>query len=319
MFTDLLITVLAIFVMIAAGFLARKAGMLDPDGTRQMAVVGTNIFYPCLIFSSLFSQFNSRGLAGNWTLPAGAVLIMATGYAIGLVFSALTRFDSDRQKNAFRFQCTINNYTYLPMPIILMLWGNGGVARLVLASLGSELSVWTLGILVLTGNRFNRGSLRNLFSAPMAALAVSVLLILARDAIAGSAVRFPSLLARLGNATLSVVEMMGRATVPMAMLIAGSRMAGLTARQALSGPQVLLAVLRLLVIPAAAVALLFVLPFTGDVRNILIVVAVMPAAVASVLLSEVYGADTDFTASCVLATHLFSLVTIPVWLALLLP
>ena len=51
---------------------------------------------------------------------------------------------------------------------------------------------------------------------------------------------------------------------------------------------------------------------------VLLVVAIMPSAVSSVPLSETYGSDSKFAASAVLTTHVFSLITIPLWLTLFL-
>ena len=83
--------------------------------------------------------------------------------------------------------------------------------------------------------------------------------------------------------------------------------------------QSVLAALRLLVIPATAVALVFLLPFGEEtLRKVLLVVAIMPSAIASVILSEVYGGDIAFSSVGVLVTHLLSLITIPMWLFLLL-
>ena len=49
--------------------------------------------------------------------------------------------------------------------------------------------------------------------------------------------------------------------------------------------------------------------------GILAVVAVMPAAVASLVFSERFGGDSDFIAATLLITHLGAIVTIPLLLA----
>ena len=89
-------------------------------------------------------------------------------------------------------------------------------------------------------------------------------------------------------------------------------------RHALRCPlQALVAGLRLLVLPGLLLVLLRTLPFPEDARNVLCVVAVMPSAIGTVLLSDLYGADSRFAASSVLLTHVCSLVTIPLWLWLI--
>lgn len=76
--------------------------------------------------------------------------------------------------------------------------------------------------------------------------------------------------------------------------------------------------MRLILIPAAACAILTVLPVSYEVFMVLAIVSVMPAAIVSIILSETYDADTYFASSTVLTTHLFSLLTIPCWLTFLM-
>jgi predicted permease len=57
------------------------------------------------------------------------------------------------------------------------------------------------------------------------------------------------------------------------------------------------------------------MPMDDTARGILIIVAVMPSAMVSALFSERYGGDTDFIAGGLLLTHLWALVTVPLFLA----
>jgi predicted permease len=72
--------------------------------------------------------------------------------------------------------------------------------------------------------------------------------------------------------------------------------------------------LRLVVVPALAIALLLVLPLDGLSRNALLVVAVQPSAMVSVSLAELHNRDPGFAAAVVFVTHLVCLLTLPVWL-----
>jgi len=318
-FIKLFIRILAIFCMMGLGMLARRLNMIDKDVAGKMSRAVTNFFYPALIFTTLVSSFTIRELAENWVLPAGTVVIMSTGYILGLVFYRFIRFSGEREKNQFFFQCTINNYSFLPLPIVLMLWGNPGVAALIFSSLGSELCVWTLGIFGLTGNRFRKENLKQLLSVPMIAILTSVAVMIFRD-FAWNSTGFAvnPFLKDLGGSFFSVLDIFGKGTIPLAMFIAGSRMAELKPHHLFTPTQGYVVALRLLVIPAVAAAILLLLPFPLETRLVLLVVAIMPSAIASVVLSEVYDSDTEFAASCVLTTHLFSLLTIPAWLSLFL-
>ena len=307
------VRLLAVFSMILMGVLARRRGLLDSAGTRQISLVVTNVLYPALIYASLVQTFSLRGLAAHWTLPAGALLIMATGFCIGLLAAGLLRFRDERERRAFRFQCTINNYVFLAMPLVLIYWGQEAVALLVFSTVGSEISVWTLGVIALTGQRLEWRSLRQLVSMPMGAILAAVLTLGIASA-TGWRLPQDGLVGDLRQALLGVLDMVGKGTVPLAMMVAGSRMAELQPKHLRRLPQLAVVVLRLLVVPAAALALLRLLPFAPGARNVLTVVAVMPSAIASVMLSDIYEADSEFAATAVLLTHAIALLTIPLWL-----
>ncbi|HNS31377.1 MAG TPA: AEC family transporter [bacterium] len=320
MFIKLFIRILAIFCMIAFGIIARKLNVIDKNSSSQMSRLVTSFFYPALIFTSLVNNFTPRTIVSNWMLPAGMFVIMFVGYLTGLFSARFIKFSSAEEKNQFMFQCTTNNYSFLPLPIILLLWGETGVAKLVFSTLGSEISVWTLGILALTGNRFRRDNLKNIISVPMMAIFSAIAVIIARELLqqAGHLPTAGSIYYEIGNSFFSVIEIFGKAAIPVAMFIAGSKMADLKSHHFMTLKQGYLVILRLLVIPLFAISLLYILPFSMETRIVLLVVATMPSAVSSVFLSEVYKSDTQFAASSVLTTHLFSLVTIPLWLSLFL-
>lgn len=318
MFVSLFIRILSIFFMVFLGALARKLRILDVESTRSMSFCVVNFFYPALIFSSIVGNFSVQELAENWALPAGTIMIMSTGYLFGLVFSSVIKFRDEEEKHTFMFQSAINNYSFLPLPIILMLWGEAGVAKLIFSSLGSEISVWTIGVFILTGHRFRIENLKRLLSMPMVAILFAIVFVFLRQWMQSSG-WIPaenSITMEIGRSFMSTLGMFGKATIPLAMMIAGSCMAELKCEHLIGMKQLYTLILRLIIIPASVIGLLFLLPFPESIRNILIVVAIMPCALASVVLSEVYNADRDFAASSVLITHLFSLITIPAWLAI---
>jgi predicted permease len=307
---------LSVFLMIGIGWLARRRRMIDADTTRNLSRLLTSFFYPALIFTSMTRNFDAAGLAGHWQLPVGAFLIMVLGFGIGLLVERFLVDPHSRQGHAFLFQCTVNNYSFLPMPLALMLWGEAGVAGLIFSTLGPEVAVWTLGVYALSGRQLRRQTLRKLLNAPLLTMAATLVCILLRDAVpAGVAAAFSGPAVQGGrDAVVAALTLIGGATIPVAMIVAGSRMAELRVHHLFSRLQVSVGLLRLVIIPAAAIGLILLLPLLTDVQRILCLVAIMPSAITSVVLSELYGADSEFAASSVLITHLFSLLTIPLWL-----
>lgn len=310
---------LSIFLMIGIGWVARRRQIISAETTRSLSRLLTTYFYPALIFTSMTRHFNTESLIANWQLPAGTFVIMLIGFSAGLLVERLLTDPHSPQGHAFLFQCTVNNYSFLPMPLALMFWGEPGVAGLIFSAIGPELAIWTLGVYALSGRKLRLGSLRQLINPPLVTMVATLCLVILRDqlptAVAGFAARPAA--AEFTAAASAALTLLGGATIPIAMMVAGSRMAGLRAHHLFSRIQLALALLRLVIIPAIAIGLMAILPLADEIRRILILVAVMPVAVVSVVLCELYDGDSDFAASSVLITHLLCLLTVPLWLYLL--
>ena len=313
----IVIRLLAVFLMVAAGVIARRCKMLEGDTTSRLVALVTRIFYPALVYVTLVRTFTLGELIHNWALPTGTALIMLTGFLVGLAVVTVGPFRDKGLARAFHFQCTINNYIFLPMPLILLYWGKAGVGLLVFSTVGSEVAVWTLGVIALTGGGVPwRQMARRLVTMPMVAIAASLVTLLIRDGLDVN-VLASSRLGQSGNALLDALELLGAAAPPLAMVVAGSRMADLHPKHLWQPVQLVLTVLRLVLIPALALLVLQLLPLEGEALAVLRVLAVMPSSIAGVMLSDLYHADREFAASAVLLTHLAALITIPIWLTYL--
>ena len=312
-----ILQVLFILVLMGIGFAARKRGTISAVGTSEMVRVLIAIIYPCLIFSSV-TQLEAQELAGNWIMPVMAIAIAGTGFVLGLISLRFMKEVNQQRASAFLFQNTINNYLFLPLPLVMLLWGTEGVALLVFASMGFELTVWTVGVFL-----FNRSSnlakgIRMMFGPPLIALIFSIAWVCVRD-LAAPELPASGFLADLATRLLDLfyfgAETVGKATVAVSMLVSGSRIAALDVKAAFDWHVWLVSALRLVVTPVLFILLLQVIPMGEMAYGILAVVAVMPAAVASLVFSERFGGDSDFIATTLLITHLGAIVTIPLLLA----
>ncbi len=314
----IILRILATFLMIGVGFLARRKGQITNETTRQLSHLLTTFFYPALIFTSMTRNFDLRGLGEYWILPVGGFTIMFIGFVLGMVIETFIHRPAPGSENAFLFQCTINNYSFLPLPIALMLWGETGVAGIIFSSLGSELSLWTLGLFAISGRHINAASLKRIISPPLVTIGISIAWIVLRDILPSGFISFLSrpALQNPAEAALDAMRMLGAATIPIAMVMAGSRMAGLHPKHLISIDKSIVAGLRLIVVPALVVLLLTMMPVSGEVRRTLLLVATMPSAVASVIFSELYNEDAEFAAACILLTHILCIPTIPLWMLL---
>ncbi|MCF7817884.1 MAG: AEC family transporter [Kiritimatiellales bacterium] len=312
-----ILQVLFILALMAIGFIARKRGMVSEVGTSEMVRILVAIIYPCLIFSSV-TRLNASELAANWIMPVMALAIAGTGLLLGLIALRCMKGVDQQRASAFLFQNTVNNYLFLPLPLVMLLWKEEGVALLVFASMGFELMVWTVGVFLFNrSSRFSEG-IRMIFGPPLIALMFSIGWVCVRDLLRpelpASGI-FSDVMRRLLDLFYFGAETVGKATIAVSMLVSGSRIAALNVRAVFDKQVWILSALRLVVTPILFILLLKLIPMGAMAYGILAVVAVMPAAVVSLIFSERFGGDSDFIATTLLVTHLGAIVTIPLLLA----
>ena len=304
--------ILCILGLVACGFFARRRGLLSAHGTNDLAHVALSLIYPALIFVSI-TELSFADLRANLSLPLLVMAIALVGLGLGLLaVRFLGRVHSDTAR-AFLFHCLVNNYLFLPLPLVLFRYGDHGVALLVFSSVGYELLLWSLGVMLFSRADRKRDQLKSLFSAPFVTLLFSLAVVAARDLFAWP--EMPAWLAMAHDAFRSGLKSLGAATIALSMLVAGSRFAVLKFGTMLGWRIWFVSAIRLVAVPLVMIPLLARIPMDPVARGILTIIAVMPSAMVSVLFSERYGGDTDFIAGGLLLTHLWALVTVPLLLA----
>lgn len=307
--------IIAVFALIGCGFYARKRGMITAQGTTDLARLATDLLYPALIFTSVI-RLSAHDLAANALLPVLVMVIALVGLGLGLIAVRFLGAIPVATHRAFLFHCLINNYLFLPLPLVYFLYGDRGVALLVFSSVGYELIVWTLGIFLISGNAEGwRKHIRNVLSPSFVTLMLSLIWVMIRD---GTGIVFPPFLDELTATAVSVIRFLAEATVAATVIVAGSRFAVLMVKTMLSWRIWLLSAIRLVLVPLALVPVFNVVALEDTARSILFIVAVMPSAMLSVLFAERYGGDSEFIAGGLLVTHLWAVVTVPLFLAWLL-
>ena len=178
------------------------------------------------------------------------------------------------------------------------------MVRIILFNLGVEVAIWTVGILVLTTEKF---SLKGLVNPPV----LSVILALILQSMGGRAF-VPSF-------AWEVVEMIGNCSIPMGlMLIGGSFYELMSGFRFSPGYRVEIAALlvRNLIFPCLLLAFVAwgALPVDMDwMRQILVIQAAMPAGIFAVVIVGNYSGNRDMAMRTIMITMLAGVVTLPLW------
>ena len=303
MTNDIYLAIAEIFGVFAIGWLARRMGYLhEPDLQRWSRFV-IDFLFPLLIFSTICGHFEADRFGQLWPLPAVGLGMMLAGGVLGFVLRrGLRRGDRDVVKTFHHF-CAVNNYGFLPIIIVGRLWGDEALANLFFLNLGSNIGYWTVGVTLL-GELSWRIAVRRLLSPSLIALSLALGL-----SLSGLNASVPSIV-------LAVSGRAGAAAVPCMLLMVGASLCplpSLTDKRDLA----YLTGVRLILLPAAFIAVLLAMPLAADVRNIAIVVALMPTSISTVILTRRYGGDTDFAARAAIVTTVAAALTVPAALKLL--
>jgi predicted permease len=309
----LLAAVAPVFVIIAAGFLIRRNGVLSAEADASLLRICVNVLYPCLILSTIVGNDALHQAANVWLPPLTGLLMVGTGYLCCWGGARVLRIPRGRETRTFVYVAGLYNYSYTAIPVVEKIFGVRTLGVLFTHNLGVEVGFWLGASLILAGHSDaggpgRKGLWRRVVSMPVIAIMVSLVLNFAHGA------------DYLPGWLFGAIRMIGAAAIPMALLLTGATLDDFLdeARPSRSGAAILAGacLLRLGLLPLAFLALARWLPCSTELKEVLIVQAAMPCAMLPVVLTRHYGGDTGMAVQIVLATTVVSMITIPYWIHL---
>ncbi|MBL7070899.1 MAG: AEC family transporter [Candidatus Omnitrophica bacterium] len=310
MFIEVLSKISVLFIVLAIGALARNKKLLDGDSTRALAKIVLVIALPFLYFHSLATNFTRELLRSVWVLPVFAVGMVAAGYLLAKYLSRFTRLDRPG-KATFIYLATFTNCGFLAIPIANALYGTDGVMRVVFFNVGFNLLYWTLGVWTLRNgsaatDKKGASPLRNLINSGTIGLLGGII-------VGFTAIRLPLFM-------LDAAKIMGSATIPLALLVVGSMMSkGKVGNlKAYKNPILLIVLCRLILVPGLALLITGLCGFLSPLaRAIIVLQSAMPSASTTPIFISRFGGDSQLAAAGVFATHISSIITVPLFITLL--
>ncbi len=313
-----LIKIAGMFLLILAGWLARRRGYLKEEASGMLSRMVVDTAFPALVFTQMLRTVDAASLRQDWLLPLLPLPLVGLAYLVGLL--VVPFFGGKSQRNTALFLISSPNWVFLPLPIAEALYGSAGVRVILLTNIGAQLTLWTVGVWILHGDIAQ--ALRNLRAniglwATAAGILAALVFPWARDF--GNLHANPASLGGIaGVAIFDALSMLGSLTIPLALLAIGAQLGAVPISPRRIPPALWGVVLaRLIAAPLATVALGLVLaragfPLPEATRMVLVVVVAMPAAIVCSVMAEKFGGDTQLAAQGVFLTTLFSLLTVPV-------
>ena len=309
----IVLAIIKLFVLMLGGYFLYQFKVINDEFVDRLSAVLVKLIFPALIISKTITYFSFADYHDWWILPCFAVIFSIVGMFIGkIVFSFLKRSDDTfTSQKEFITSCGFQNCGYLPMNLILFSFTGLVQDRLLiylfLFIVGFNVLMWTLIPLYLAGRLRQGFKWYKLFNPPVAATVFSL-----------------AWVALLGKGTMPGVIMdplkqLGQASFPIAMITLGAYLNRYKAHIPQARlPLIASLIVKLAIFPLIVLAAVKLIPGESDLKFFLFLQAIMPTAVSLVVIGSYTNADNKFFSSTIFYSHLISIVTIPLWLAVFL-
>lgn len=289
---DLQIT---IFLMMLAGYILTKLGILAIDARKTLSNLLINFIIPCNIIVSFLMKFNMDIL-----IDSLAILLISIG--IQLVTPILGRFlypnTEKRQLAVLRYATVVSNAGYMGNPIAFGLFGTQGLLYASIYLIPQRIVLWSAGVTYFSGAKGAKVLKKIVTHPAIVAVFIGMFLMIFQ-------VSLPSSIAK----TLTYGS---NCVTAISMIIIGNILAGIKIKSVISLKALWYSVVRLILVPGLVLLACRLANVSTIVMTLSALLAGMPAGSTTAILAAQYDGDDEFAAKIILLSTILSLFTIPV-------
>lgn len=291
-------SVLPVYLLIVAGAVLRLTGIMHKEHDEGIMRVVYTVMLPCFMLDKILGNESVRSssvvvssvLVGFCMVLVGVMIAWAIGRLIGL--------ERGNGMRTFALSAGCQNFGFTAVPVVVILWSTGTLAVLFVHNIGVELAMWSVGVIVMSGERGIPW--RKIINGPVISVIFGLLLVgLGWDV-------------HVTGPARKAMSMIGVGAIPLAVLITGCTIMDLVAAEKPTLKIILgSTVVRLVLAPLAFLTAAKFLPITTELRQVLIVQAAMPAAMSPIMLARMYGGRPAIAVQIVVFTTALSLFSLP--------
>ena len=291
-----------LFLLILAGVLAKKTGIVSETGRKTLSDLLIYIVLPCNILESFLSGGQMpEGFVRNCLLAVGisaGIQLMAV-YGSKLLFRKYPR----GEKSVLSYGMICSNSSFIGLPIAHLMFGDLGVIYTSMFQIPLRFTMWTAGLSLFTSVS-RKDAFRKLARHPC------IIAVFVGLALMAVPIQLPGVLS-------DALDSLSGCTVPLSMLVIGTILADAPIRSLFSRPVLWYSCLRLVLFPLLIWALLRPLGLDPTLVNVCVLMTGMPAGSTGSILADKYGGAALFASELAFASTLCSIVTIPLLTLLL--
>jgi len=275
-------------MLIMVGVLCSKTKLISKETNKELSGFVLQVVNPAMIFMSYQTDYRSElveNLLMTFILSIAALAVIAAAAYIFI------RRKEGRDTEIERFSAIYSNCGFMGIPLMNALFGMEGVFYLTAFISVFNISVWTQGIVLISGERDMKKVVKVFYSPTMIAIALGMLSFFLR-------IRIPSVPAK-------AVDYVAELNTPLAMIVSGVTIADTNVVKLMKKPSVYyVTFMRLLLIPMIVTLSVVPLPVDEKVKMTVIVAASAPPAAMCTLQCIRYGRNSLY------ASEIFAFGTI---------
>lgn len=289
-----------LFIIMLLGYIVYKLKIVDDAFVKKFTKLVLDVTLPAMILASVLKLTERQPVTDVLICLASAVALIAVILpAIGGLLAVTVRAEP-RTRGLYTFMNTFSNVGFMGFPVIKALCGDVGLFYAAIFNLVFNMAVYSLGVWLM--NRGRRNVVRfspKMLLTPGTFVATLSLVIYFLD------IHPPEVIT-------GTIDTVGAMTSPAAMLIIGFSLARIDIKSVFTEWRLY----PWTILKQVGVPLLLWYPLTWVIKNPMLLsvtylMTSMPVANTSVLFATTYDGDVDLAAKGVFITTLFSLITVP--------
>ena len=295
--------ILPVFLIFSVGYIGEKVIGFE---IRSLSIMALYLMSPFLAFRTFYETALD---ITYFYMVFYSLLLCFSLIMIVKVIGRIRDYSKSQVCGMILASSFMNNGNY-GTPVALFAFGAVGLDYAVVLMVIQTLIMSTVGVYYAV-----KGSSSANFSARQA-IAVVLKIPIIYGAILGLILQ--QIPAKLPGPFLQATGFIADATIPTIMIILGMQLAKIKIKGIPLSKVSLALSLRLFVSPLIAVVIIFILPIDALLKSIMILMAAMPSAANTAMYSLQFGTEPELVSASTLLSTLFSLITLPILLTLLL-
>lgn len=301
------IGIFEIFLMGLCGFIVIRKKILPSYTSKVLSRLVMDITLPFLIFSKIITHFDFEKFKFWWILPLVAIGMVFLGMGIAKLFSKSTH---NKIRREFISLSGYQNSGYLPLALIGSMFTKDIADTLFiyvfLFLAGFNFLIWSVGSFYLKQKTSDDNiNLSSFFTPPFIAILFSLGLVAL-----GVEKYIP-------NVILTPISKIGSTTIPLGMIAIGAILGEVKIGVGKDIISIIkITFIKLIALPITILIVLNIINLPKLMEFFIFLEALMPSATSLGIIARRYQAEYHYIANVVFITHLCSLATIPLFIAL---